>query len=205
MIALEALTVTCPCCGFAVNKEAASPEGLTCALCHCRMEAAVFPALFTRDGNHAHSPVVADESACYFHADRVAEFACSRCGRFLCPMCRIAWPGEDLCVACLEAASEAQRTTKNNGTALASSRFHFDSLALALSTLPVLTWFLSLITAPVALGFAVFTFRKECSIAPRGKFRFVLAMLFSAATIAGWVALFIYIYRQNSMYAPPQG
>lgn len=132
-------------------------------------------------------PVVSDEAGCFFHPARVAVFTCSRCGRFLCPLCRISWPGGDICTACLEAERNA------DGVRFASSRFHFDSLALALSTVPVLTWIFSMFSAPIALGLAVFTWRRECSIAPRSKLRFALAILFSTCTIAGWVIFWMYV------------
>jgi len=193
MTALEAVTITCPSCGFVTASEPVPAGALTCPGCHARIEIAAFPALFRPSGRHAHEVVVADESTCYFHVDRVAAFACARCGRFLCPLCRIEWTGEDLCSACLQASSTGAERNK-----LASSRFHFDSLALALSTVLVLTGFLSVLTAPVALGFALFTFRKECSVAPRTRIRFLLAILFSTATIAGWIVFFIYAFRRNS-------
>ena len=132
------------------------------------------------------NPVVAGEAGCFFHPDRIAVFACSCCGRFLCQLCRIEWPGGEICVACLEATRTAQ-----DERALPSSRFHFDSLALALSTFPLLLWVLSILTAPVALGFSIFTLRRECSIVQRSKIRFLLAMLLSLLTLAGWTLFFL--------------
>ncbi len=189
-MAVQAITVACPCCGLVLSGD----DAVTiCGNCKSRIEATVFPALFRASESYAHEVVLTDEAACYFHAERVAAFACSRCGRFLCPLCRIAWSGEDVCASCLEAASKGTQADK-----LASSRFHFDSLALTLSTAGVLTGFLSMLTAPLALGLAVFTFRKDCSIAPRSKIRFILAMLFSIATIVGWTAFFVYTFRHRA-------
>jgi hypothetical protein len=122
----------------------------------------------------------------------VAAVTCSRCGRFICHFCRISWAGEDLCATCLQASS----TGKDAGK-LASNRFHFDSLALALSTIPILTVVLTIVTAPLALGVALFTFRKECSIAPRSKIRFIVAILLSLIQIAAWVFFFLYTFRQR--------
>jgi H+/Cl- antiporter ClcA len=39
-------------------------------------------------------------------------------------------------------------------------------------------------------------FRKSCSITPRSKWRFVVAMLVSLLLIAGWVWLFTYFATQ---------
>jgi hypothetical protein len=193
MIAVEAFTFVCPCCGFLIADEPSGPGAVTCRRCNSHIEVAIFPALLRSEESHIHEAAIADESTCFFHADRVAAFACSRCGRFLCPLCRIEWLSEDLCPSCLEAAG-----TGKQADTLASTRFHFDSLALAMSTLPLLSGFPSILTAPVALGFALFTFRKQCSIAPRTKLRFLLSMLFSIATMAGWTMFFVYAFRRNT-------
>ena len=117
--------------------------------------------------------------------DRVAAVSCSNCGRFLCSFCRIEWSGEDLCVTCVEALRQPDKSV-----ALESSRFHFDSLALALAIVPSLLVFPSLFTAPLALGLALVTIRRSCSITPRSKWRFVVAMLVSLAVIGAWAWLF---------------
>ncbi len=192
MTAVQAITVACPCCGYVLAGDYGG--AMVCGTCKSRIETALFPALFRVPESCAQEMVLTDEAACYFHAGRVAAFACSRCGRFLCPLCRIEWSGQDVCAACLEAASKW-----TEGDTLASSRFHFDSLALTVSTAGVLTGFLSILTAPLALGLAVFTFSKECSIAPRSRIRFILAMLFSAATIVGWTVFFVYAFRHNGI------
>lgn len=191
MTAVQAITVACPCCGFVLSSDAAV---IVCANCESRIEATIFPALFRRPESCAQELVLTGEAACYFHAERVAAFACSRCGRFLCPLCRIAWSGEDVCASCLEAAGRG-----TEGDKLTSSRFHFDSLALTLSTAGVLTGFLSVLIAPLALGLAVFTFKKDCSIAPRSRIRFILAMLFSTAVIVGWTVFFVYAFKHRNI------
>ena len=142
--------------------------------------------------------VVAEEAGCFFHPLRVAIHTCSRCGRFLCPLCRISWTGEDLCVPCVEFASRG-----NDSDQFASSRFHFDSLALALSTLGILTGFFSLVTAPLALGLSLFTFRKQSSVVPRSRIRFFVAIFFSLATITGWIILLTYAFRRAGQIALP--
>jgi hypothetical protein len=191
-------TLACPHCGSDLPLEVLQPEGAACPACESHLEAANFPALFRAEQMATWEPVVSDEAGCFFHPDRVAVFTCSRCGRFLCPLCRIAWPGGDVCAACLEAARKDQ-----HARAFASNRFHFDSMALMLATVPVITWFFSMVTAPVALGFAVFTLRRECSIAPRSRIRFVLAILFSTCTIAGWILFWFYlVFRSGARPRP---
>lgn len=191
MTAFQAVAVACPLCGFVSSGDDAV---IVCGNCESRIEATIFPALFRSPESCAQEMVLTDEAACYFHAERVAAFTCTRCGRFLCSLCRIDWSGEDVCASCLEA------TTKGTEAhTLASDRFHFDSLALTLSTAGILSGFLSVLTAPLALGLAIFTFKNDCSIAPRSKIRFILAMLFSAATIVGWTVFWVYAFRHRGM------
>jgi len=182
----------CPRCGYELPLEAVQPQGGRCGACEAHVEAAVFPALYRAEESSTWEAVVSGEAGCFFHPDRIAVFSCDRCGRFLCPLCRISWAGENVCTACLEAASNGKQAR-----ALASGRFHYDSLALAIATLPVLTWIFSMLTAPLALGFALFTWRRECSIVPRSKIRFVAAILFSMLTIAGWIVFWAYLVRHN--------
>jgi hypothetical protein len=189
---VPAATLACPRCGHELSAEALQPQGGTCSGCEAYLEATVFPALFRAGESSICERVVSGEAACFFHAERIAAFSCARCGRFLCALCRISWAGENICTACVEALHKTDQ-----GRALASSRFHFDSLALTIAVLPVLTWIFSLLTAPIALGFALFTWRRECSIVPRSKILFLAAILFSVLTIAGWVVFWAYAIRRT--------
>ncbi len=196
MTALQAVTVACPLCGFVSSGD---DLVIVCGNCGSQIEATVFPAVFRSPESCVQELVLTDEAACYFHSERVAAFTCTRCGRFLCSLCRINWSGEDVCASCLEATSKGTEADK-----LASSRFHFDSLALTLSTAGILSGFLSVLTAPLALGLGLFTFKKDCSIAPRSKIRFILAMLFATATIAGWTVFCVYAFRHRGMWPDRQ-
>lgn len=191
------VTFTCPACGLTQSSETENGTLTRCRRCASDLSLELFPAFYRAEKVLRPQAVVADESSCFFHTDRVAEFTCGRCGRFLCPLCRVSWASEDLCASCIQTASSGAGATQ-----LASSRFHYDSLALALSTLPLLTGIISLISAPFALGFALVTFNRECSVAPRTKTRQVLAILFSTATIAAWVAFFIYAFHGRQVRPP---
>ncbi|HEX4229859.1 MAG TPA: hypothetical protein VHZ07_14390 [Bryobacteraceae bacterium] len=91
---------------------------------------------------------------------------------------------------------EASRRDKEHGK-LTATCYRYDSLALAVSTLPIVTVFFTLVTAPLALGIALFTFRKDCSVAPRSKVRFVAAIMISLAQICAWIVFFLYSFRQR--------
>ncbi len=196
MSTAAAATFTCPACGLEQSNDL-NHNPSACARCESSISIELFPAFYRAEETIRHQAIVADQASCFFHADRLAEFSCGRCGRFLCALCRICWAGEDSCAACLETANSGKRAKQ-----LASTRFHYDSLALALSTLPILTGVISIITAPVALGFALFTFKRECSVVPRTKIRLLMAILFSTATIAAWAAFFIYAFRGRRVQPP---
>lgn len=191
-----AFSLPCPGCGFVMLKED-DEIALACPRCESSIHIELFPAFYRPEEAVRNQAVVANEASCFFHVDRVAEFTCSRCGRFLCGLCRITWAGEDVCQACIEAAASGQQANQ-----LASSRFHYDSMALALSTLPVLAGVVTIISAPIALGFTLFTFNRECSVAPRTKIRFVLAIFCSIAIIAAWIAFFVYAFTGRKAEPP---
>ncbi len=184
-------TLFCPRCERELPPESTNLGGALCYHCESRVEAAVFPAAVRAASTLAYQSVVSGEAACFFHDDRVASVSCSNCGRFLCNFCRIEWSGAELCVTCVEALRQPGKSV-----ALESNRFHFDSLSLALAVLPSLLVFPSLLTAPLSLGLALVTIRKSCSITPRSKWRFVVAMIVSLALIGAWVWLFSYSASQ---------
>lgn len=200
MSVAEGLTVACPHCSSELPGAALGESGATCSVCGTQARAVVFPAKFRNSEPAVDQAVLSDEAACFFHADRVAAVACSRCGRFLCQFCRISWDADDLCPACLEAASTGKSTltadTRNSPPS--STLYRYDSLALFVSTVPIITVFFTIFTAPLALGIALFTFRNKCSVAPRTKMRFVAAIIISLAQIAGWVIFLIYSFRRRT-------
>jgi hypothetical protein len=184
-------TLFCPRCERELPVESRQPGGARCYDCESLVESVVFPAALRTTSAIADQTVISGEAACFFHDDRAASVCCSNCGRFICQFCRIEWAGGELCVTCVEALRQPGKSV-----ALESSRFHFDSLALALAIIPSLLIFPSLLTAPAALGLALVTIPKSCSITPRSKWRFVVAMVVSLAVIVVWSWLFIYSASQ---------
>lgn len=186
-----AIPVSCPQCQRTLPLDSFTGEGAPCPGCESTVTVRVFPAASKAAAQMADSRPIGAESTCYFHEDRVAVYSCNRCGRFLCRLCRISWPGEDVCPACVEVAIQAPEWRH-----MESERFHWDSLALAVAVLPALLISPSVISAPVALGLALFTFRKPCSLVPRSKIRFVLAIMIALSEIAAWIWFFTLTYRR---------
>jgi hypothetical protein len=77
---------------------------------------------------------------------------------------------------------------------LASSRFLYDSLALALAVWPVILFpliFFTFITAPAAIYVTLRYWGTPGSVVPRSKYRFVLAFLLAVAQLVAWVVLIV--------------
>jgi hypothetical protein len=196
-VAALAISVPCPQCQRTLPSHSAQDDGGSCPFCGAAVKLRVFPAAFAVYTLTSDSAPLGEEATCYFHADRVAVRHCARCGRFLCQLCRISWPGEDLCPACVEAALKEPETRH-----MESYRFHWDTLTLAVAVFPSLLISPSIISAPFALGLALFTFRKPCSILPRSKVRFVLAIAIALVEIAGWIFILTVAFRRAAAGGP---
>ncbi len=183
--------IACPRCGHELPPETVRPGGAACYNCETRVETTVFSAAFRSHSVPRDLLIESGEAGCFFHPDRIAVSPCSHCGRFLCNLCLIDWSGSSLCIACIEVFQKAPQSSF-----LSADRFHFDSLALALATVPALLISPSIVSAPLALGMVLFTFRKQTSIAPRYKWRFILAGVLAFLQIAGWIWLLVYGFAQ---------
>ena len=187
------ISVPCPRCQRPLPVESLADVEIRCPWCGTIAAARVYAAAYASCATLEDSKPLGEEAACFFHEDRVAVYDCSRCGRFLCRLCSISWPGGEICPACMETALKEPAARH-----MESERFHWDSLALAVATWPALLFSPSLIAAPMALGLAVFTFRKPCSLVPRSKIRFAAAVAISLAEIAGWIWLFARMYQRSA-------
>jgi hypothetical protein len=183
--------IACPHCGHELPADSVRAGGAACYNCDTRVEAVVFPTAFAEHLVPQDSQLETGEASCFFHSDRAAVSPCSHCGRFLCNFCRIDWSGSSLCIACIETFQKAPKSSF-----LSANRFHFDSMALALATIPSLLISPSIITAPLALGMVLFTFRKQTSITPRSKWRFIVAGGLAFLQIVGWAWLVVYSVSQ---------
>ena len=197
------MAIRCTGCGSPLSNDVlesgsggnAAREFRPCPFCGSETMAIVFPAMFT----HSSVPTAAEMAAgvgdatCFYHASKRAATPCSQCGRFLCKLCSVEFSGSVWCPECIEAGRTRKRVVN-----LENQRTLHDSIALALSTWPVLLFFYpTLVTAPAALFFSIVCWKRPTSIVRRHtKFRFVLAIVFSAIQIAGWLALMIFVVYQ---------
>lgn len=164
------------------------PDFLPCPACAVPLRVVVFPALFRKisPGAGGEAVMVEGESSCFYHPQKKAQLPCDSCGRFLCALCDCELNGQHLCPACLEAGR-----TKGKIKGLDNQRTCYDTIALALAVYPMLIFYFTLITAPMALFIAIRYWKTPPSLVRRGKFRFVAAIIVASLQIACWAILFI--------------
>ncbi len=153
-----------------------------CPSCRARLKVDAFPALLRGIGpGKAGETVMGEEASCFYHPNKKAEIACDYCGRFLCSLCDIGLEGRHLCLACVEAGRKKGRITS-----LERHRTLYDSIALGLAVFPLVAFWFTLVTAPMALYVAIRRWNAPASVVGRGKGRFVTAIILSSLQILGW-------------------
>jgi len=167
------------------------PNFVPCPACGVPLLAEVFPALFRTipAGRSGEVIMVEGESSCFYHPQKKAVLPCDGCGRFLCALCDCPLHGQHFCPACLEAGR-----TKGKIKSLENQRTLYDSIALSLTILPLIFYYLTFMTAPVAIYVAIRYWNAPQSIVRRSKIRFIMAILIALLEIAGWAALFVFIF-----------
>ena len=69
----------------------------------------------------------------------------------------------------------------------------YDSIALAVSTFPLLLFYFTLLSAPATLFIVWRYWNAPTSLLPRTRVRFVIAAIIAVLEIAGWIALVLAI------------
>jgi len=168
-----------------------SSQWQTCRKCETLQRVEVFPALFRESapGQSGEAILIEGESSCFYHPEKRATLPCQNCGRFVCALCDCALHGQHFCPACLEVGR-----TKGKIKNLENHRTLYDTIALALAVVPIITlffWFATIITAPAAFFTAIWYWNAPTSIVRRTKIRYMLAIFLSVVEMAGW---FLFIY-----------
>lgn len=184
------LASNCPSCHRTLPRDSwLNERQVHCRNCDADIEFVPFPAL------HANRSVVRSEAAtlgedatCFFHATNRAAAVCSGCGRLLCSVCAVDFAGQCLCPTCI-----ANRPTSRPDNV--SSRMLWDGAALMIATLPIIVWPFTIVTAPTAIGLAIYGWNKPCSLVRGSRVRLVLAMILGAAQLVGWVAFLTTVLR----------
>lgn len=173
---------------FTYNTEAWT----ACPSCWVRMRAWAFPALLRPPASPTVPERIVDsaESGCFNHPEQRAETVCESCGRFLCRLCDIELAGKHLCSSCIETGRRKGKIRN-----LQNERTRHDLVAVTLAALPMLLVFPSLVTAPIALVYSVWGWRRPHSLVHRSNAGFVIAILLSILQICGWAFFFLFVKR----------
>ena len=184
--------ISCSACSWPLPPEFWNRDSAArCPGCGTQVQVLVFPAL-ARAGAGASPEALGEESeaSCFYHPRNRAAVPCDECGRFLCRLCELDVDGRHLCPGCFAAGVRGRMIRETD-----TRRTMYDSLALALATLPAIFIWPALVTAPVALYFVIRHWKSPRSILPRTRVRFVLAALFALAELAGIAAIIVAIVR----------
>jgi len=165
---------------------------LACPSCRRSLRVEVFPAFLRQParGQTGENVVVEGESACFYHPHKRAAVPCEACGRFLCALCDCELNGQHLCPTCLETGKK-----KGKLKSLQNHRMLYDNAALALAVLPLLIFYFTIVTAPMALYLSIRHWNTPSSLIPRTKMRFVLAILLASLQIVGWLVGVYFLCR----------
>jgi hypothetical protein len=182
-------SVLCPGCRLPLPGSIFGISGLTnCPACERSILVEVFPALFRplTPGKLADGILEDGVSSCFYHEQKKAVISCDGCGRFLCSLCDVEFNDQHLCPNCLQTGQ-----SKGKIASLETQRIIWDSSAFWLSILPLFMWPVTVVTAPTALGCAIYSFFKPGSLVRRTRFRAYAAILISLAQITGWILVFV--------------
>lgn len=181
--------IYCPECRAELASDVVhQPEFAPCPACGVALQLSVFPAIHRRQaaGSSGERIMVDGESSCFYHPLKKAVLPCDGCGRFLCALCDCQLNGQHFCPACLETGK-----TRGRIKSLDNQRTLYDSIALSLAVYPLLIFYFTVITAPMALFVAIRYWKSPPSLVHRGKIRFVVAVILALLQIAGWGILIV--------------
>jgi hypothetical protein len=177
----------CPECRTPIRESEINQLRLSpCSGCNSQLQAELFPAFFRTftAAPAAENVLLEGESTCFYHPAKKAVLPCAGCGRFLCSLCDCDLGGEHFCPACLE-AGRTRRKIKN----IERQRTRYDNIALSLVFFPMLLFYVTFITAPIAIVLAVRHWNSPPSLVNRTRARYVVAITFASLQIVGWCVL----------------
>jgi hypothetical protein len=194
---MASLLPSCPACNAPLGETLFNRlELVPCQACGAPVQAEIFPALFrpSKRGEGGEPIMVEGESSCFYHPQKKAVVPCEGCGRFLCGLCDCELHGEHYCPACLEVGRQKGKIQR-----LQNQRTRYDSIALAVAILPLLIFYLTIISAPLALFLALRYWKAPRSIVHRTRIRLVLAITLATLQILGWgVAIYFIVSGMRS-------
>ena len=105
-----------------------------CPSCQSLLAVDIFPAILKSPAAVvSQRNLIEGESSCFYHPEKTATMICQSCGRFLCALCDLEVEGRHICPRCFESGLSAHEIETAE-----PRRIMYDTVALALSTLPAL-------------------------------------------------------------------
>ena len=188
------MTPGCSACGAPIPIAAVLERRLVpCPSCRTPVTAEVFPAFLRplERGVSGEALLADDEAACFYHPQKRAARPCGGCGRFLCALCDIEVGADHICPACLESGVRTGRMHQ-----LESQRTLYDRIALSVAVIPMLIFYFTLLTAPLAIFLALRHWRKPRSLVTPSSWRLVLAIVLGTVQMIAWAALIVFLVNR---------
>jgi hypothetical protein len=166
---------------------------IPCPSCQAPVKIDVFPALYQdlRPGEEGET-LIEDQASCFYHPQKKAVVPCDHCGRFLCALCNVKFGGRHLCPACLETGKKKGRIVN-----LDRHRLLYDGTALRLALFPIITVWLTIVTAPIAIYLSIRHWNSPRSVVRRTRVRFILAIVISGLQILAWTTGIVYFVSRR--------
>ena len=154
----------------------------------------LFPALFRapEKGSIGEALVVDTHASCFYHPQKQAAIVCATCGKFVCSLCDVEMEGQHLCPPCLE-SSQKQGKLKS----LENRRTLHETIALHLCFLSILIFYISFITGPLALYWAIKHRKTPSSLVRNTKLSWFLAVFFSSLITLAWIVGIVFLITTN--------
>jgi hypothetical protein len=186
----------CPRCRGALDVERMSAGEQRCPSCGASFLASPFrpPEMKLRVGSVAEA---GPEGAvpCARHSGNAAVGNCTRCGVFMCNLCKIEIEGQELCPSCFD------RLSAEGGLSSAQTRIRdFRGMALSLGILGLLFSCFGLITGPLTLYFVAQAVRQKRMWNERGGTPSLIA-----ASLLGVVQMGVSVFVIVALFADLSG
>ena len=180
--------ISCTKCNTPLDREIINRyELLPCSSCKSLLRPDVFPAMFreVHAGKSGEVLLEKSEASCFYHPQKKAVIVCSLCGRFLCDLCDVELNEKHICPSCLE-----KGRTKRKIKSLEDQRTCYDKIALLIAIVPMLGFWLTILTAPIVLFITIRYWKAPGSIVRRSRIRFIAAFMIASLQITGWTFFF---------------
>lgn len=185
-------------------QEWANRDFKPCPYCRTESRLLVFPAYGSDSPTIESGELVklSEDGSCFYHDDKKAEVTCHQCGRFLCALCDIEISeNKHICSSCVHSG-----ISKKKDDSLEKERILYGDIAVSVAILPMIIFYFTLITGPLAIFIAIKYWKKPGPMFSKWRWRESLAIFIGAAQIIGWCFMGAFLYKtfasRHSVFDP---